>query len=618
MATEPERKIEQLLRTYAQKRGEQAGEHFEMHPATRRLLQEEVARLQKAGAEEEHASWVQILSIFWVKAGLVLSILVVLGVVTFSIRPWEKHNQLAANNRAAERSPARMDLAYDSKKRVPPDMLPSTNLDEKRQLTETLASKDVPAGAVAAPRSGLTDEVRRNPEVALAETEKKSKAAEERFFAKGAATSSASAPARDFNVATTPPLAPAPATPAQMVAAAPRLKAAIPTEAAKGVAATTPAAPAAPMAAPAGQPQSASGFAGTQLRREGEPAATRSVGGRVGGYGGGGFGGRAPGGVSRGMALAEQSAPATSGAVNGMAADKLTPTQTPSGDLSSPQVANRLRSLLKSETAPTDALRAQKQASNKPANLEMTDSVNSTTNAKVPAAAQYAMTMNKPAVSQAPAGQVSPPLIREQFASLPGAEGNLLNSFVLERSGDKIRLIDGDGSVYEGELLGAPHVQASHGIEAYSFARQDSAVKEQPEALQKQLLGITNKDRALGDMPALAQTVPGGLRFRVSGLSRTSQQTVEIVGSLGAPLSFGVAGRKAQAASDAYMGRGMAGVASKAKEAEKLVADNDAGPAPASNAVLLQGTAKTADGKQVAIQAVRISPPAKTEAKPGK
>ena len=41
---EPERKIEKLLRAYAKKRRAQAGDPLELHPATRRLLQGEIAR----------------------------------------------------------------------------------------------------------------------------------------------------------------------------------------------------------------------------------------------------------------------------------------------------------------------------------------------------------------------------------------------------------------------------------------------------------------------------------------------------------------------------------------------------------------------------------------------
>src|SRR5258707_6473501 len=50
---EPERKIEKLLRAYAKKRRADAGNPLQLHPATRRLLQGEVARRAKKPDEEE-------------------------------------------------------------------------------------------------------------------------------------------------------------------------------------------------------------------------------------------------------------------------------------------------------------------------------------------------------------------------------------------------------------------------------------------------------------------------------------------------------------------------------------------------------------------------------------
>jgi len=50
---EPERKIEKLLRAYAKKRRADAGDAFKLHPATRRLLQAEVARNQPKPDEDE-------------------------------------------------------------------------------------------------------------------------------------------------------------------------------------------------------------------------------------------------------------------------------------------------------------------------------------------------------------------------------------------------------------------------------------------------------------------------------------------------------------------------------------------------------------------------------------
>ena len=41
---EPERKIEKLLRAYAKKRRAEAGDSLKLHPANRRILQDEAAR----------------------------------------------------------------------------------------------------------------------------------------------------------------------------------------------------------------------------------------------------------------------------------------------------------------------------------------------------------------------------------------------------------------------------------------------------------------------------------------------------------------------------------------------------------------------------------------------
>ena len=51
---ESERKIEKLLRTYAKKRRAQAGDPLSLHPATRRMLQDEIARnVPKPDEEDE-------------------------------------------------------------------------------------------------------------------------------------------------------------------------------------------------------------------------------------------------------------------------------------------------------------------------------------------------------------------------------------------------------------------------------------------------------------------------------------------------------------------------------------------------------------------------------------
>ena len=57
MAAEPEKRIEESLHAYARKRREDAGAPMEMHPATRRMLQGEVAKLKAAQPPERRAWW---------------------------------------------------------------------------------------------------------------------------------------------------------------------------------------------------------------------------------------------------------------------------------------------------------------------------------------------------------------------------------------------------------------------------------------------------------------------------------------------------------------------------------------------------------------------------------
>lgn len=56
MPPEPERKIEQWLGRYARKRREQAGDRFEVHPATRRLWQGELEK-QRCPAKPARSRW---------------------------------------------------------------------------------------------------------------------------------------------------------------------------------------------------------------------------------------------------------------------------------------------------------------------------------------------------------------------------------------------------------------------------------------------------------------------------------------------------------------------------------------------------------------------------------
>ena len=57
LSEEPNSKMDELLRAYAKKRREQAEPALQMHPATRKLLQDEVKRTLGAAAAPRRQSW---------------------------------------------------------------------------------------------------------------------------------------------------------------------------------------------------------------------------------------------------------------------------------------------------------------------------------------------------------------------------------------------------------------------------------------------------------------------------------------------------------------------------------------------------------------------------------
>lgn len=103
MASEPERPIEKLLRDAARKRQDEAPAGFELHPATRRLLQGEVAR-QYARQERSAASglgWLRRLSpgFRWGLAGAAVCALIAVVVIPSLTRDSEE--QLLARNESS-------------------------------------------------------------------------------------------------------------------------------------------------------------------------------------------------------------------------------------------------------------------------------------------------------------------------------------------------------------------------------------------------------------------------------------------------------------------------------------------------------------------------------------
>jgi len=104
MPNEPERPVENLLRACAEKRRAEAGQDFELHSASRRILQNEVARVYPGEARKQGwlpISWAR----FWPTLGYSLATIAALGLVVKLMLPGVARTKtvgpLAKNENAA-------------------------------------------------------------------------------------------------------------------------------------------------------------------------------------------------------------------------------------------------------------------------------------------------------------------------------------------------------------------------------------------------------------------------------------------------------------------------------------------------------------------------------------
>jgi hypothetical protein len=129
-----ERPIEKLLRRYAQKRGDEAGAPPELHPATRRMLQGEVARQFPKPASERQPSTTDFFSLLtrrWIYA---VGIFVVLGLAAAMLMPSldkSKSSTMLAQKAASEDIVVRESLA--------PTAAPTTAMPAEAQPTLAVA-----------------------------------------------------------------------------------------------------------------------------------------------------------------------------------------------------------------------------------------------------------------------------------------------------------------------------------------------------------------------------------------------------------------------------------------------------------------------------------------------
>jgi hypothetical protein len=113
MPSEPDQTpIEGLLKSYANKRVEDAGGAAELHPATRRLLQGEVAKLRVEAQAAGTRSWMEWLILFWPRLGAVSAILVMLVTGVWLLLPDSQPSTttLARNDNEPYRMPSPSDV----------------------------------------------------------------------------------------------------------------------------------------------------------------------------------------------------------------------------------------------------------------------------------------------------------------------------------------------------------------------------------------------------------------------------------------------------------------------------------------------------------------------------
>ena len=130
MPSEPDHKMDELLRTYARKRRDDAGTQPELHPATRRLLQAEAAKLAPRPSTRR-SPWLWIVA-SWPRVAISTGVFSILALVLW--------NTLPHRDNSPENSHPHMLLALD--KRVDPSASAPkpAAMDENRSFAKTEAA----------------------------------------------------------------------------------------------------------------------------------------------------------------------------------------------------------------------------------------------------------------------------------------------------------------------------------------------------------------------------------------------------------------------------------------------------------------------------------------------
>src|SRR5437870_3740165 len=97
MPSESDKKIEELVKAFAKKRRDEAGAPFELHPASRKLLQSEVARRWPKGRSQS-PSFLQLLMNFWPRLAFSGALLLAIGTVIWVTNSGPNAEQRMARN----------------------------------------------------------------------------------------------------------------------------------------------------------------------------------------------------------------------------------------------------------------------------------------------------------------------------------------------------------------------------------------------------------------------------------------------------------------------------------------------------------------------------------------
>ena len=137
MPNEPERPIEERLRAYAKKRRHEAGDPLQLHPATRRLLQGEVAR-QFAKQERLPRSLLPQFKQFWPRLTSAFAILALLALAAWLFLPGRVKQEMTLAK--SERSPG---AVLDELKSSPAARPPIVATEADRRADDSKLNREI-------------------------------------------------------------------------------------------------------------------------------------------------------------------------------------------------------------------------------------------------------------------------------------------------------------------------------------------------------------------------------------------------------------------------------------------------------------------------------------------